>query len=319
MASMSTWLPKTAKFLILHGLPAYIPDTKPKLGAQRQLNPCIFNMDEIKSIFDIADNLYSGRSHIRSYDFYPVILRLLYSSGMRISEALRLAINDVDLGNGAVFVKNGKNRKDRLLPLNPQMVPCLSFYAGKYHALPLGGDYFFSPPHGGCYSKGAACHRFRDILFKCGISHGGREKGGPRLHGLRHTFCVHSLRQFLANGVGHRAALPVPQVYMGHSSIAATAKYLRLAADACPEIPDKIGQESGGLMPVREAPGDGSRWLCQLSKQFPGFVPCSPKKPGRQHNTIVPWHVFPAASMPFRCEGDCAREGSYWHSLQRSG
>jgi integrase len=172
---------------------------------------------------------------------------------MRISEALFLTMNDVDFDNGTVFIKNSKNHKDRLLPLKPQMMPYLYNYSEKYHKSYRSGDYFFSPPHGSHYSKGTVYHCFRDILFKCGISHGGREKGGPRLHCLRHTFCVHSLRQFLANGINYRAALPVLSVYMGHSSIAATGKYLRLTAEAYPEISDTMEKEFGRLIPEWKA------------------------------------------------------------------
>jgi integrase len=249
-------LSQISRFLSSHGVSSYIPDTKLKMGIDRSFSPYIFSMDEIKKIFIEADNLYSGRSYIRSYDFYPVIFRLLYSSGVRISEALHLKVKDVDINEGTVFIKNGKNHKDRLLPLNAQMIPFLWHYAEKYHSSPRADDYFFSPPHGGHYDKGTVYHRFRDILFKCGISHGGRENGGPRLHCLRHTFCVHSLRQFLVNGVDHRAALPILSVYMGHSSIAATGKYLRLTAEAYPEISNLMEKEFGRLIPVWEAPAD---------------------------------------------------------------
>jgi integrase len=245
-----------ARFLNLHGIPAYMPDTKLKLGIDRSFTPYIFSVKEIRRIFDIADNLFSGRSYIRSFDFYPVILRLLYSSGVRILEALHLMIKDVDLVNGTIFIKNAKNHKDRLLPLNTQVIPYLAYYAEKYHKTYRNDNFFFSPPHGGHYDKGTVYHQFRDILFKVGISHGGRENGGPRLHDVRHTFCVHSLRQFLINGIDHRAALPILSVYMGHTSIAATAKYLRLTAEAYPEISTKLEKEFGGLIPKWEASDD---------------------------------------------------------------
>ena len=89
-------------------------------------------------------------------------------------------------------------------------------------------------------------------FYKCGISHGGRDKGGPRLHDLRHTFCVHSLRQFLKNGVDYRAALPILSVYMGHSTISATGKYLRLTADAFPEITNMLETMYGSIIPELE-------------------------------------------------------------------
>jgi integrase len=245
-----------AKFFNLHGVTAYVPDTKLRLGTDRSFSPYIFSMDEMKRIFYEADHLPSTRKGNRSADFYPVIFRLLYSSGMRISEALFLTMRDVDLTNCTVFIKNTKNHKDRLLPLNSQMIPYLKRYADKYHGSFKDSDYFFSSPRGGHYEKGTVYHRFRDIIFKCGISHGGRENGGPRLHCIRHTFCVHSLRQFLAKGIDYRAALPLLSVYMGHSTISATGKYLKLTAEAYPEISELMEGKLGSLIPTWEADED---------------------------------------------------------------
>jgi len=242
-----------AKFMNNHGVKAYIPDTKLRLDNYRSFSPYIFRIDEIKMIFSKADSLPPGKKNDRSRDFYPVVFRLLYSSGLRISEALRLTMKDVDFDNRTIFINSGKNHKDRLLPLNQHMMPYLEFYADKYHKTFKNDDYFFMPPHGGGhYDKGTVYQRFRKIIFECGLSHGGREKGGPRLHCLRHTFCVHSLRQFLVNDIDFRVAIPILSVYMGHSSISATGKYLRLTAEAYPEISAKMEKEFGKLIPEWE-------------------------------------------------------------------
>jgi len=54
---------QVAKFLNLHGIAAYMPDTKLKLGISRSFTPYIFSADEMKIIFEAADNLYAGRSY----------------------------------------------------------------------------------------------------------------------------------------------------------------------------------------------------------------------------------------------------------------
>lgn len=237
------------RFLHLLEIKAYMPDTKLKIIPNRFFSPYIFTENEIKSIFNVIDNHIVNRTYIRSNEFYPAIFRLLYSSGLRVTEALLLTMKDVDLITATIMIKNSKNHKDRLLPIHPQVIPFMKNFSEKYHKFYQKDDYFFTPPNGGHYDKGTVYHRFRKILFQCNISHGGRRKGGPRLHDLRHTFCVRSLRNFLENGVDYRSALPILSAYMGHSNLSATGKYLRLTAEAYPEILAQLEADFGDIIP----------------------------------------------------------------------
>mgnify|MGYP002511425270 FL=1 len=104
-------------------------------------------------------------------------------------------------------------------------------------------DYFFMSRWGDRhYSINTISSYFRGILFRCGIHHGGRKNGGPHLHCLRHTFCCHSLEKMLREGTAHQAALPFLMTYLGHSSLSATGYYLRLTAEAFPDLQDKINR-----------------------------------------------------------------------------
>ena len=76
--------------------------------------------------------------------------------------------------------------------------------------------------------------RFRRILLESGIPYKGKGNG-PRLHDLRHTFAVHTLQQWGTQEEDLTAMLPVLSVFMGHKSIAATSRYLRLTAEAYPD------------------------------------------------------------------------------------
>ena len=177
---------------------------------------------------------------------------MLYGCGLRISEALNLKIKDIDLKNGLVYIKDSKNHKCRTLPMDNSLISFCDNYSKRIHPVYKDDDYFFESPSGGKYYKSSVYHHFRKILFNCGISHGGRRNGGPRLHDLRHTFCVYSLRQFLEKGVNYRAALPILSVYMGHSKLSSTAKYLRLTAEAYPEITQKLESQYGNIIPELE-------------------------------------------------------------------
>ena len=241
-----------ACFLNVHGISAYICDTGRIMKSYEHFTPYIFTHEEIQRVFKEIDSEKAVRSYDRNHIFYPVIIRILYGCGLRISEALSLKIKDVDLRNGLIYIKDSKNHKCRTLPVNDSLISFCDNYLKQIHPVYNDDDYFFESPSGGKYSKATVYHHFRKILFKCGISHGGRKNGGPRLHDLRHTFCIHSLRQFLGNGVEYRAALPILSVYMGHSKLSSTGKYLRLTAEAYPEITQKLENQYGNIIPELE-------------------------------------------------------------------
>ena len=89
---------------------------------------------------------------------------------------------------------------------------------------------------------------YRKLLWKAGISHGGKGKG-PRLHDLRHAFCVHSLAKQVKAGVDLYVALPILSTYVGHSSVAATQRYVRLTAEAYPELIEKVSSTCAHVFP----------------------------------------------------------------------
>lgn len=82
--------------------------------------------------------------------------------------------------------------------------------------------------------------------------HGSKSDGGPHLHNLRHTFCVHSLEAMLRNGIPHQVALPLLMTYLGHSSLSATGRYLKLTAEVFPDLVDQINRIYADIIPDLE-------------------------------------------------------------------
>lgn len=237
-----------ALFLLKLDIPAYVPDSPLKYNGERDFHPYIFSHQQMKEFFVYIDN-HRNQSNFKSSDFRCLIYRLLYSSGLRISEALNLRMDSVDLEKGTIFVKSSKNHKDRLLPLDEEILKMIEAYASNYHKFYHKEDFFFESAPGKAYSKYTVYAYFRKVLFEIGVSHGGRKNGGPRLHDLRHTFCVHSFHTFLKNNVSYEAALPLLCAYMGHSSIRATAKYLHLTEEVFADITEKISINTGDIIP----------------------------------------------------------------------
>ncbi len=86
------------------------------------------------------------------------------------------------------------------------------------------------------------------MLWKARISHGGKGKG-PRLHDFRHAFCVHTLTNQVKGGVDLYVTLPILSVYVGHHSVAATQYYLRLTAEAYPDLIKKVSRTCAYVIP----------------------------------------------------------------------
>lgn len=183
----------------------------------------------------------------------PVFFRLIYSCGLRCSEARLLKVGDVDLQSGIVHIYHAKNDNDRLIPLSAPILERCRKYYGKVHLFSTLDDYFFPCLKGRPMTIVNVYHNFRRFLWKAGISHGGRGKG-PRIHDFRHSFACHCLKKWVMEGKDLNVYLPVLKTFMGHDSFDETAYYLRMTADIYPDIivklegcyPDIIPSMKGG-------------------------------------------------------------------------
>jgi integrase len=165
----------------------------------------------------------------------PVSLPLLNE----VSEALNLRLCDVDLSNGILTIRGGKNNKSRLVAMSETVKDACDYLMRKIHFGANSGDYFFKNRDGTKRCQETVYGQFREILWASGIAYRG--KGfGPRLHDLRHCFCCHTLKQMSNGGIDMYCALPVLSAYIGHSSITATERYLRLTQEFYPDVSEKV-------------------------------------------------------------------------------
>ena len=213
--------------------------------------PYIFSKNEIDKIFKVTNEIEIRPCCPTTKIFYQTIIRLLYSTGMRISEALSLTIEDVILENNILIIYDGKGNVSRIIPYDDS----LGFWLKKYNEETYidNKKYFFESPRGGKYNRCSVKNYFeREILSVAGIPR-RPDNRGPRLHDLRHTFACHSLDKMIRNGMDQFCALPYLSTYLGHKGIESTEKYLRLTEDRFGEIIDSghyIYQE--GLGDVHE-------------------------------------------------------------------
>lgn len=240
-----------ATYLLRHDIESVLPGCSALKRSTSNFNPYIFSHDEITEIFEMADNIRPNckNSHI----FYPVLFRTLYATGIRISEALSLTMNDVDLSRHTITVVNPKNHKDRCLPIDDSLVEYLDWYRLKIHPVFRKEDLFFmSNRANGCYYRNNVQVYFSSIIAKLSIPTNGYKGGGPHLHCLRHTFCVHSISQLIRNNIPHGVALQLLSSYMGHQSLSATGRYLQLTAEAFPDLVDAMEEACKEIFPDPE-------------------------------------------------------------------
>jgi integrase/recombinase XerD len=232
------------------GYQSYIPRIPRKY--QSTFTPYIFSKEELESFFTACDTIKIQNKSNMKY-ILPVVFRVIYGCGLRINEALSLKNKDVNLDEGYIIVRETKNGCDRILPLSNSLITI----CGKYNKIRLSSngsdDYFFIKQNGNRYASSTVYKWFRKILWEAGISHGGKGLG-PRVHDLRHSFSVHSLAEMSRKGLDLYYSLPVLSKYLGHSSLEATDKYVRLTSDMYPELMQDVNSLCSYLFPEVKLP-----------------------------------------------------------------
>jgi integrase len=210
--------------------------------------PHIYSNDELKRLFAQTDRCHYCSEVPYRHLVMPVFFRLLYSCGLRLTEARLLKVADVDLTEGVITITNAKLDKHRQLPVSLEMLERLESYHHSIHLLSSGADCFFPGYGGKPMTMGNVEKNLRKFLWKAGISHGGRGKG-PRVHDFRHTMAVHCLRRWVLEEKDLRALLPVLQAYLGHVSLGDTAYYLHLTTDLFPNVTEQVERAFGDIIP----------------------------------------------------------------------
>ena len=228
------------------GIASYCPRNIPHIRSG--FSPYIFTHDEISRFFAACDeNLNWGRYPTEFVYTTPALFRLLYGTGLRISEALHLETEDVHLDDNYLLLRNTKNNTERMVPFSTSVEAALRQYSDyKEEIFGPKNKYFFANAGDSCWSKGTAYEQFRRILVRAQIPH--TEKG-PRLHDFRHTFAVHTLAEMSSQGLDLYYSLPILSKYLGHASLEATDHYVRLTAEMYPELLQQANQLCAYVFP----------------------------------------------------------------------
>jgi integrase/recombinase XerD len=237
-----------ALFLIRNGCrEIYVPEIRSAPKKRSSHVPYIFTEDEMARIFRAADSWEDSFYTNRNLSD-PLFFRLLYGTGMRVSEALNLLVKDFNPTEGLLTVYHAKNNKDRLIPLSPSLTHRIMEFTEKIHRYSKDTDYLFPSKNGNRMDQSTIYRRFRGYLQRAGISH---TSAGPRVHDLRHNYAVKCLKRWVLAGEELTNILPYLAAYMGHSDFRGTQYYLRLTADLYPDIIRRTEADFDDVIPER--------------------------------------------------------------------
>jgi integrase/recombinase XerD len=243
-----------AKYLDSIGVQAYILP-KGYYPTEEQYMPYIYTPDELTRFFAETDKCQYCCECPYRHQIMPVLFRMIYMCGLRVSEARLLKVEDVDLENGILTIHHSKKDNSRLVPMSGFLMERCRNYSEMVHPYPAAEDVYFPALKGKPMTIGNVYKNFREFLWRAGISHGGRGKG-PRIHDFRHAYAIHCLKKWVEQEKDLTAYLPVLKTYMGHDTFADTAYYLRLTADVFPDITLKLETRYPEMIPVLDGGTD---------------------------------------------------------------
>lgn len=168
------------------------------------LLPTVFSRDDVEAILNAPNNLK-----------HKVFLSLIYSAGLRVSEAAAMKKGDIDMGRGIVMVRRGKGKKDRQTLLSARLRVLLERYLADRSCEPASPWLFPGQTPGTHLSVRTLQAVFEHALARAGIN----RKAG--IHSLRHSFATH----LLENGTDLRLI----QKLLGHNSSRTTERYTHVS------------------------------------------------------------------------------------------
>ena len=176
------------------------------------------------------------------------VLELLYGSGMRLGELVKLDIEDIDFGERLIFIRQGKGKKDRIIPCTRTALAFVEEYLKAVRPalcfLDTGTRALFLTLYSDRLTATAFRSVFRKVIHKAGIT------GRVSPHSLRHTFATHLLE-------GGASVRYIQQI-LGHEQLSTTAVYTRVSVTSLQKMLNSFHPLENGL--IEEEPEIPTRY-----------------------------------------------------------
>ena len=194
-------------------------------------SPHIYSQQEVCSIIAAARRM--GPPDSLRPAVISTLIGLLAATGLRIGEALRLSLADVDLNGQLLTIRETKFNKSRYVPLSRSTTRRLGAFFRQRQKAGFSTDAnapVFVNPNGRAYGPERVCALFLEIVRGLGLR-GPKGQPGPRLHDFRHSFAVNRLTTWYRKEKNLAAKLPLLATYLGHTSLIGTERYLHATTE----------------------------------------------------------------------------------------
>jgi len=208
-----------------------LPATVPKMP--QRFVPYIYNADELQRLINPTAHERIGFRKLEPHTLRAVLL-LLYGAGLRIGEAVALTIDDVDLQDAVITIRDTKFHKTRLVPIGLRLNQAMAQYAAQRKAAghsQSGDAPFFVLRRGKPLSVQIVQKAFARLRRSAAVGRADGARYQPRLHDMRHSHAVHRLTSWYEQGADVQRLLPYLSTYLGHVNIAATQVYLTMTPE----------------------------------------------------------------------------------------
>ncbi len=223
------------RFAVARG---YLPESPLPTTVPREpmaAAPYIYSLEEVRRILSAIPECDDCRCVIAPTTF-RVLFLLLYATGLRIGEALALTIEDVDLDESLLLVRQSKFYKTRLVPMGPDLLCVLREHVARRQSerAAKGAALLATRKHKQIRWGTVATH-YRRVCRLAAVVQQKDTCRQPRLHDVRHTFAVMRLVSWYRSGSDVQRLLPKLATYLGHINLTGTQRYLTLTADVLQE------------------------------------------------------------------------------------
>lgn len=218
-------------------LPEQRPQLPPPIAAY------IYSREEVQRMLDATAAFHNTWSPLQAYT-YRTLLLLLYAAGLRVSEALALNCDELDVDERLILIRQTKFYKSRWVPTSARLTEILDRYRGRRSIelpMPQGrGSALFASRTGHRMDYQRVVTLFQRVRADADITTPPGQHRLPRLHDLRHTAAAHRVEQWYREGKDVQQLLPQLATYLGHVSVVSTQRYLQMTSTILQHASDRF-------------------------------------------------------------------------------
>lgn len=221
--------------IVIPGLPCKTP---------RTYIPHAFTSMELQKFFNACDNITGSQTQEQRARriTIPVFFRLLYSSGMRTTEARLIKVEDVDLNNGVLNIQYSKGYDQHFIVLHDSMLELMRSFDTAICQIHPNRTYFFPARKDKHHTRSWVQVNFRKLWDKENIAY-------ATAYELRHHYATENINRWIGDGMEFHSKFLYLSKSMGHSVLESTKYYYSLTPGFSEILKDKTNDSFNNIIP----------------------------------------------------------------------